>query len=108
MKAALLPSESIHNADELRRAYRTRILDPKYQNDDVRSAELEVAAVLQHLLSDLDAGNIADTGQQFHARCLGALSSVRLKFPDADMSFLQGALYSSTDRCRHRFLRAVP
>jgi hypothetical protein len=62
--------------------------------------------VLQRLLSNLDAGILADDGLQLHARCLNSLAAVREVYPKADNSFLQGALYSITDRCRHRFLRA--
>jgi hypothetical protein len=109
MEDALIPASAIDTADRMRRAYRTRMLDARYQQDeDLKAAELEVAAVLQYLLSHLDAGNISDDGRQFHARCLDALLSVHQTHPRADISFLQGALYSATDRCRHRFLRAMP
>jgi hypothetical protein len=85
------------------------MLDPKYQQDsEPRIAELEVAATLQYLLSDLDAGNLSDTGLQFHARCLGALPSIRAVHPSVELNFLQGVLYAATDRCRHRFVRATP
>jgi hypothetical protein len=109
MNAALLPESAIDNADMLRRAYRTRMLNPKYQQDeDLKSAELEVTAVMQHLLSELDAGYVADNGLEFHARCLQALNALRQIYPHAGVSFLQGVLYSATDRCRHRFLRTTP
>ena len=108
MSEALLPESAIENADDLRRAYRGRMLDPKYQQDSgLRDAELEVTATLQYLLSDLDAGNLIDNGLQFHARCLGALPGIRAVHPTADLNFLQGVLYAATDRCRHRFVRAT-
>jgi len=66
MSEALLPESAIENADDLRRAYRGRMLDPKYQQDSgLRNAELEVAATLQHLLSDLDAGNLTERDCNF-------------------------------------------
>jgi len=108
MLAAQLSKSQIDNADRLRREFRMRQTEPKYQqNDDFGEAELEVVARLQHLLSDLDAGNLTDDGVQFHARCLGALPSIRESFPRVNTSFLQGAMYTATDRCRHRFLPAV-
>lgn len=109
MRDALIPNGQIENADRLRREFRMRQTEPKYQlDDDAKSAEIEVVATLQHLLSDLDAGNIIDDGVRFHARCLGALQSVNEAFPGVRTSFLQGAMYTATDRCRHRFLPVRP
>jgi hypothetical protein len=108
MTDAQIPAAAIDTADDLRHAYRIRTLTPKYlQEDNFKVAELEVAAVMQRLLSDLDAGNLTDNGRQFHARCLNELTSVRQSFPQVDTGFLQGVLYTATDRCRHRFLRDV-
>lgn len=107
MADANLPAATIENANRLRIGYRLHTLSPKYQQDGgLRSAELEVTAVMQELLSNLDAGNISETGAKFHARCLTALNEIKSAFPAADLSFLQGALYTATDRCRHRFLSA--
>lgn len=109
MQDAQISSDQIQNADRLRREFRLRQTEPKYQqDDDVKSAEIEVVATLQHLLSDLDAGNLTDDGVRFHARCLGALGSVKASFPRVSTSFLQGAMYSAADRCRHRFLPVRP
>jgi hypothetical protein len=108
MTEAQLTSAAIATADKLRRAYRTQMLSPKYQQEsDLKAAELEATAVLQRLLSNLDAGNLADDGLQFHARCLNSLAAIRDLYPQVDNSFLQGTLYSVADRCRHRFLRAA-
>lgn len=109
MRDAQLPAAHTENADRLRREFRMRQTEPKYQHDDdIRTAELEVVATMQHLLSDLDAGNVADDGVRFHARCLGALQSIRSGFPQVSASFLQGAMYTAADRCRHRFAPARP
>lgn len=109
MREAHLPDAQIQNAVRLRREFRMRQTEPKYQqDDDFRSAEIEVVATLQHLLSDLDAGNLADNGVAFHARCLGALQPIRGSFPRVGSGFLQGAMYTAADRCRHRFLPARP
>lgn len=107
MAAALIPPNEIENAGRLRLAYRRRRLASTYQSEEnLNDIDLEVTATLQKLLSDLDAGNLVDDGLQFHARCLHALSEIRVRFPHARLSDLQGALYSATDRCRHRFLAA--
>lgn len=109
MQDAQISGEQIQNADRLRREFRMRQTEPKYQqDDDAKSAEVEVVATLQHLLSDLDAGNLSDDGVRFHARCLGALQSVKMCFPRVSTSFLQGAMYTAADRCRHRFLPVRP
>jgi hypothetical protein len=108
MTAASIPTEAIDNADHLRREYRSRMLDPKYQQEqEVRTADLQVVATLQQLLSALDAGSFQDDGVQFHARCLSALPSISAAYPRAELSYLQGAVYAITDRCRHRFIRAL-
>jgi hypothetical protein len=109
MQEAQIPSEEIQNADRLRREFRMRQTEPKYQqDDDAKLAEIEVVATLQLLLSDLDAENLTDNGVRFHARCLGALGSVKASFPRISLSFLQGAMYTAADRCRHRFLPVRP
>jgi hypothetical protein len=109
MLAAHIPTTAVDNADDMRRSYRSQMLAPKYQQSEkLRAAEFEVTAIMQELLSRLDAGDLAESGTQFHSRCLTALNAIRVKYPEADLSFLQGALYSATDRCRHRFLRAEP
>ena len=108
MEAAELSQAALGNADQLRIAYRQQTLSPQYHQDAaLKSAELEVTAVIQQLLSNLDAGNFPDNGPQFHAQCLTALQAIQTSFPGVGLRFLQGALYSATDRCRHRFRRAA-
>lgn len=104
---AAIDQNAAEVADDLRIAYRSKILNTTYQQDEsLKAAELEVAAVAQKLLSNLDAGLLSDDGPSFHARCLNELAKIQKKFPAATESFLQGALYSATDRCRHRFVKA--
>jgi hypothetical protein len=108
MEHASIPSSAIENANELRLAYRKRMLDPKYQQaQDHRSAELEVTAVLQELVARLDANLLSASGPVFHARCLGAVASVQAKYPNVDLSYLHGSMYSMADRCRLRFSPAA-
>ena len=107
MEQALIPNSSIENALILRLEYRRRMLDPKYQQEgSLRTAELELTAKLNHLLAELDAGIINSSGKAFHLCCLNVAAQVREAFADVDLSFLQGSMYSMTDRCRHRFISA--
>jgi hypothetical protein len=99
MKEAGIPDDTIDNADRIRWEYRTLALDPRYQQD-------ETIATLQQLVSELDAGSVSDNGVQFHARCLRALGTVRNLYPAVGLAVLQGAMYMTTDRCRHRYLKA--
>jgi hypothetical protein len=108
MKNAQIPDSAIQNALDLRLAYRRRMLDPTYQHEgDYKIAELELTAVLQHLVAQLDAGLVKTSGPAFHAHCLNAVADVRQRFSHVDLSFLHGSMYSMTDRCRHRFLPAA-
>lgn len=105
MKKARIPESAIQNALRLRLAYRQRMLEPKYQQEEgYKFAELELAATLNHLVAGLDAGVVTGNGQIFHHNCLNAVSSIQNKYGDVELSFLQGSMYSMADRCRHRFL----
>lgn len=107
METAKLDASAIQNALTLRLEYRRRTITPKYQQEDVyKNAEMELTAVLQGLVARLDAGLIDMNGPAFHARCLDAAEGVRNQFPNVDLSFLCGSMYSMADRCRHRFVRA--
>jgi hypothetical protein len=82
MTAAQIPQSTIENADHLRLGYRRKTLTPAYQRDEgLKSAELEVTAVLQELVSNLDAGALQDDGVDFHARCLKSLHAVQVPIP---------------------------
>ena len=107
METAQLDGSAIQNALALRLAYRRRTITPKYQQeDDYKDAEMELTAVLQGLVAKLDAGLIGMNGLAFHAKCLEAADDVRGQFPNVDLRFLYGSMYSMTDRCRHRFVPA--
>jgi hypothetical protein len=105
MQTAQIPDSAIQNAIALRLAYRKRMIDPKYQQqEDYKTAELELTAALQQLVAQLDVGLLNMSGPAFHARCLDAVVGVRGQFTNVDLSFLCGAMYAMTDRCRHRFV----
>jgi hypothetical protein len=107
MQAAQIEASAVQNAIALRLAYRKRTITPKYQQeDDYKDAEMELTAVLQQLVAKLDVGLIDMKGSAFHAKCLDAAESVRDQFPNVDLRFLYGSMYSMTDRCRHRFVPA--
>lgn len=108
MKLAQIPASTIENALNLRIGYRRRMLDLKYQQEeDYKSAELELTAVLNQLVAQLDSGFIQKSGLVFHAACLDAVHAVRSRYGDVELNFLQGCMYSMTDRCRHRYLPAA-
>jgi hypothetical protein len=108
MEQALIPNSTIENALLLRLQYRRRMLDPKYQQEEAyKTAELELTARLNHLVAELDTGIATSSGKIFHVSCLSAVAHVQGKYADVELSFLQGAMYSMTDRCRHRFLPAA-
>jgi hypothetical protein len=107
MENAQIADSAIQNALELRLAYRQRVIQPKYQQEqDYRYADLELRATLQHLVAQLDAGLLVANGPTFHARCLEAAVGVRDQYTNVELSFLHGSMYSMTDRCRHRYLPA--
>jgi len=113
MKAAGIPSDVIESAEELRVAYLTKRLDRDYiKNVVFKEAEEEVTSVLQHELSKLDAGEWADTGIQFHSRCLSGLKLLSEKPQfiknSITFAFLQGYMYERTSRGVHRFTRPRP
>jgi hypothetical protein len=109
MKAAGLAKDLIQSAQELRIAYRTEVLRPKYLNlKDRRLIEGEVLAALHQLRSKLDNEEIPDDGVDFHSRCLQTLENTRKSLrmtPKPPLMFLQGYMYNVVDRCMHRFRR---
>lgn len=108
MTRAKIPQGTIDNALMLRLAYRNRSLDPKYQQEEsYKTAELELTAYLNHLVAELDTEIIQNSGPVFHMTCLGVVQKIQSKYSDVELSFLQGSMYSMTDRCRHRFLKAT-
>jgi hypothetical protein len=108
MKIAQLPTSTIDNALNLRIGYRRHTLDPKYQQEEeYKSAELELTAVLNHMVAQLDNGFITQSGPAFHVACLEAVLTIRSQYSSVELNFLQGCMYSMTDRCRHRYLPAT-
>jgi hypothetical protein len=109
MENADIPLDAIKTANELRRFYRSKTLASGYMNLSKREEiEMEVSADLNYLKSQLDSGELNETGVAFHARCLASLSRIE-KSHTQEITFhlLQGYMYSLTDRCVHRFSRAV-
>jgi Cap4 dsDNA endonuclease len=105
MELAGIPKSTIDNALDLRIACRRRMLSPKYQQEeDYSSAELELTAVLNQLVARLDSGFNQQNGLTFHAACLDAVLAVGSRYGNVELNFLQGCMYSMTDRCRHRYL----
>ncbi|MBI1682695.1 dsDNA nuclease domain-containing protein [Caulobacter hibisci] len=97
----------IDTAEDLRRRYRQRELDPKYMADSgTAEMEAEAIATLNHLLSQLDSGALAVNGVAFHGACLNALAALKTSFPGATLSALQAVMYVAAERCRHRFIPA--
>jgi hypothetical protein len=110
MAQAHLSQDTIKTANDQRRRYWQALLRPQYlMKTDMGFIEGEVAAILQDLRSQLDAGIISDSGVEFHARCLRSLSDLRGQLPiksSPPLAFLHGCMYSFVDRCLHRFIRA--
>ncbi len=109
MEKAGLAEEDIRSADEARRSYRRFLLEPQYQKSAAFDlVNDEVVAKLQRMRSELDTGQIADSGVQFHARCLASLDELQPRVScDAPRAFLQGCMYNITDRCLHRFVAVM-
>ena len=107
MLKAGIPKDVIQNAKVQRIFYRRRILDPSYMDLSKREdTEMEIQANLQQLVSELDSEKLKDNGIEFHSRCLTRLSEMRIGKQDVNLSFLHGCMYSFTERCVHRFVRA--
>jgi hypothetical protein len=109
MEGAGISPDSIEIAQEQRRSYRSRALSPGYMDLSRRQEiEMDTQAHLHQLISKLDAGQLSDTGVEFHSRCLDCLSEVRQHDKEEiPLSFLQGYMYHLADRCLHRFTRVA-
>ncbi len=108
MQAAGIAEDLILTADEQRLAYRAATLSPAYHDLTGRGlVERETTALLHRLRARLDSGAIADGGPQFHDRCLQGLVGLRDSLPlepKPSAYVVDGFMYYTTDRCRHRFL----
>jgi len=108
MERSGIPPDSIETAQEQRRSYRKRTLSQGYMDLSRRQEiEMDTHAYLHQLKSQLDAGQLSDTGVEFHSRCLNCLNDVRRHEGEVSLSFLQGYMYHLADRCLHRFTRVA-
>lgn len=109
MERADIPPDSIEVAQEQRRAYRSRTLNPGYMDlSRLQDIEMNAQAHLHQLISKLDCGQLSDTGVEFHSRCLDCLSEVRPHDNgEIPLFLLQGYMYYLADRCLHRFTRVA-
>lgn len=106
---ARIAREFIVKAHDMREHYRRELLTPQYTEGRVyRGAEMEIYAILQELLSKLDAGTLSLSGAEFHNICLEKLGELRETFSSGQkpaLAFIQGCMYYVTGRCAHRFLK---
>ncbi|RYF32836.1 MAG: hypothetical protein EOO38_30600 [Cytophagaceae bacterium] len=106
MQDAGLAQTSIASANEARYRYRSTVLQSSYMAPFDRSeAEACASAELQHLVAQMDAGRI-EGGLAFHLKCLDELKELSAT-GKGSFDFLQGYMYSLTDRCLHRFGSAI-
>jgi hypothetical protein len=110
MDHAGIAASEIDSSLETRRHYLAERLRPRYLSLSERDhVEGEVTATLHALRAQLDAGEIRDSGVEFHAKCISALQDLQKRLPTSrtvPLSFLIGCMYSVADRCTHRFRRA--
>lgn len=111
LRAAGLPEDAIAAATDARMRYRHTALISQYSEPSkVKAIESEVSARLSVLRARLDAGEYANDGLSFYSRCLNDLETFLLSNSDAGalgLAFLQGCMYSMTDRCAHRFTKVA-
>ena len=110
MEQAGIAASEVESSLETRRHYLAERLRPQYLSLSERNhVEGEVTAILHALRAQLDAGEIADSGVAFHAKCISALQDLQKRLPTSrpvPLVFLIGCMYSIADRCTHRFRRA--
>ncbi len=103
-------SDEIEAAKTRRRDYRMEILQPKFLDLSDRTVlESELQARLCRLKAQLDAGEFADDGVQFHSRCLKELETLRDTLETKKkplVGLLYGLMYDIMNRCQHRLVRA--
>ena len=110
MEQAGIVASEVESSLETRRHYLAERLRPQYLSLTERDhVEGEVTATLHALRAQLDAGEIADSGVAFHAKCISALLDLQKHLSTSrpvPLAFLIGCMYSIADRCTHRFRRA--
>lgn len=103
--------DEVAAAKEQRRTYRQSVLQQRFLDlTDRQVLEMEVQAVLATLKADLDAGQIGDTGVEFHARCLRELRGLPDKLPTKQkppLGLVHGCMYDVMNRCQHDLARAA-
>jgi hypothetical protein len=103
LEIAGLSKVTIEAAADLRRSYLQEKFTLQFGSTGSRQFEPEVLATLQQLRAQLDAGDLNQSGPQFHSRCIEELRS---RFPESvPSSMLEGCMYMITGRCRHQFHR---
>jgi hypothetical protein len=111
MVVAGIADMEIDSSLETRRHYLAERLRPQYLSLSERDhVEGEVAATLHALRAQLDAGELSDSGVEFHAACITALQALQGRLATSrpvPLVFLIGCMYSIADRCTHRFRRAT-
>lgn len=111
MEQAGIAGSEIDSSLETRRHYIAERLRPQYLSLSERNlVEGEVTATLHALRARLDAGELPDSGVEFHAACITALQALQAKLSTSrpvPLAFLIGCMYSIADRCTHRFRRAT-
>jgi hypothetical protein len=110
LKEGGLGGDEIEAAKEQRRTYRQSVLQQKFLDlDDRRAVEAEVQARLMRLKAQLDAGEVDETGVQFHCRCLKELEALRDSLATKQkplVGLLYGLMYDIMNRCQHRLVKA--
>lgn len=103
--------ELVDLASDLRREYSATLRTTSYMPEDDRSRlQRRVKSEMLVLRSGLMAGTFDLDGPTFHALCLERLEEIKAEFGAGQMdlsAFLQGCMYDITDRCLHRFAKAV-
>lgn len=110
LKEGGLGGDEIEAAKEQRRTYRQSVLQQKFLDlDDRRAVEAEVQARLMRLKAQLDAGEVDESGVQFHCRCLKELEALRDSLTTKQkplVGLLYGLMYDIMNRCQHRLVKA--
>jgi hypothetical protein len=111
MQQAGIAASEIESSLETRRHYLAERLRPQYLSiSDRHHVEGEVTAILLALRAQLDAGDLPDTGVEFHAKCISALQELQNSLSTSrpvPLAFMIGCMYNIADRCTHRFRRAI-
>ena len=109
LREAEVDGTSIEAAKVIRGKYLKEVRTPKYLTLDDREAyESEAFARLHTLKTQLEAGELRDTGREFLNRCQKELRNLRdeLEGMKPSESLLYGYMYEVMNRCLHRLVKA--